>query len=93
MGGAAKKYERKLHITVSEDLDYESEFGGIFQKYAKAVALKEVKTSKMGSLYVLKYRLRLKAANTEKNLIDELRVKNANLPVSCNTLPDNDFYE
>ena len=42
----------------------------------------EVKTTGMGSLYRLSYRIELKDAKQDKAFIDELRIKNGNLEIS-----------
>ena len=39
----------------------------------------------MGSLYVITYQIRLLSAESEKALIDDLRVLNSNLPIVCCT--------
>lgn len=45
--------------------------------------LVNVKTSSMGSLFKLEYRIRLKDSGTEKDMIDELRCRNGNLEIMC----------
>ena len=42
----------------------------------------EVKTTAMGSLFRLSYRVEFKDIKQEKEFIDELRVKNGNLEIS-----------
>ena len=37
----------------------------------------------MGSLYRLTYRIRLRAGAGTKELLDELRLRNGNLEISC----------
>lgn len=78
-----QKLERDLRITVPEDLNYESELSPVLGKYTKSSSVLRVKTSDMGSLYVITYRIRLLSADQEKQLIDELRVINSNLPIVC----------
>jgi len=75
------QYACELRITVPDDLDYESQLSGILNTYAKTFQIVRIKTSRMGSLLEIRYKIRLRAANTEKKLIDDLRVKNGNLPV------------
>ena len=43
----------------------------------------------MGSLYKLEYRIKLKDAKLEKELIDEIRCRNGNLTVSIGRVPVN----
>jgi len=75
--------DRDFRVTVSDDLDYSREFKEIFDKHANNVKLLKIRTVKMGSLYELKYRLKLNDEQSEKQLIDEIRTKNSNLPISC----------
>ena len=42
-----------------------------------------MKTSNMGSLYELQYRVELKKGISVKQMMDEIRVRNGNLNVSC----------
>ena len=75
--------ERELRITIPEDLDYDGLFDDIFERYTDAVTLDHVKTSGMGTLYELRYRVRLRAAQTPKAFLDELRCRNGNLSIVC----------
>ncbi len=63
-------------------MDYTGAFDEIFSKYFSRVDLVTAKTVNMGSLYDLTYNVRLKAGAKEKELLDEIRVKNCNLKVS-----------
>ena len=73
---------KTLNITIPEDLDYPEVFEPILNKYASDCELTMVKTTNMGSLFRLSYRLTLKTAQKEKELIDELRCRNGNLEIS-----------
>ncbi len=75
------KYEKMLKITIPENLDYTEVFDEIFNKYADNVKLESVKTTNMGSMFDLKYRITLNKDIDEKKFIDELRVKNGNLRI------------
>ncbi|MBR0424218.1 DUF4956 domain-containing protein [Candidatus Saccharibacteria bacterium] len=74
--------EKVLKIVVPEDMDYTGAFDEIFSKYFSRVDLMTAKTVNMGSLYDLTYNVRLKTGAKEKELLDEIRVKNCNLKVS-----------
>ena len=74
--------ERMLRITVPEDLDYMGAFEDILAKAASKHELEEVKTTNMGSLCKLTYRVSLNPDVDEKQLIDAIRVRNGNLEVS-----------
>ena len=53
-----------------------------FQNFLKEHELVGVKTTGMGSMFNLSYRVVLKDAKKEKELIDELRIRNGNLEIS-----------
>ena len=73
--------ERVLKIVIPEDLDYDDAFKDVFEKYAIEARLVKMKTVNMGSLYKLTYDIRLKNGAKEKQLLDDIRVKNSNLKV------------
>jgi len=75
------KEEKILKITVPENLDYTNMFDDIFEKFTKGVKLEQVKTTNMGSLFELSYRITLMSDINEKEFIDELRVRNGNLKI------------
>lgn len=71
-----------LHITIPESLRYANEFDDLFGKYLKAHRLIQVKTTNMGSLYKLHYRVEMKDAKQGQAFIDELRCRNGNLEIA-----------
>lgn len=75
--------EREIRITVPEDLDFEGAFEEVLRKYAKSFELAETKTANMGSLYKLTYTAVLLPGVSTKQLLDEIRIRNGNLEVSC----------
>ena len=74
--------ERLLKVTIPESLDYGDIFDETFSHYTKEAEVVGVKTTNMGSMFKLSYRIVLKDAKEEKELIDELRTKNGNLEIS-----------
>ncbi len=74
--------KRVLRITVPEDLDYTGVFESLFPAYASHWELTQVKTSNMGSLYKLTYRIDLSDVSLEKEMIDKIRCRNGNLEIS-----------
>ena len=74
---------KSLKVTIPENLDYTNIFDDIFEKYAADIKLDHVKTTSMGSLYDLSYTIVQKNEKDEKKMIDELRCRNGNLPISC----------
>lgn len=75
--------ERSLKITIPENLDYEGIFDDVFEGYAKTARLERVRTTNLGSLFELQYQIRMKRGKKEKEMIDELRCRNGNLPIVC----------
>lgn len=76
---------KKLKIVVPEDVDYTTVFEDIFKKYTKSVTLLKVKTTGLGSMYELTYDVVIADVKLEKQLIDEIRIRNGNLTVMCST--------
>ena len=77
----AKAAERELRVTIPENLDYTEVFDDIMEKYTISHSLDRVKTTNMGSMYELRYRVMLKDEKQEKEFIDELRIRNGNLTI------------
>lgn len=75
--------DKTLKVSIPEDLDYCSVFDDLFMDHTTFFELVNVKTTNMGSLYQLEYRISLKDPRTEKRLLDEIRCRNGNLTVSC----------
>ena len=71
-----------LKITIPESLEYHDVFTETFAHYLKSNELMEVKTTAMGSLFKLSYKIKLKNINEEKDFIDDLRIKNGNLEIA-----------
>lgn len=71
-----------LHITVPESLHFSEAFNDLFAQYTKTCRLVKSKTSNMGSLYKLNYRLELKDAAKAQEFIDALRCRNGNLEIA-----------
>ena len=74
--------ERLLKVTVPESLEYTDMFDDTFAKYLKSVERLGVKTTGMGSMFRLSFRVRLKDPKQEKAFIDELRTRNGNLEIA-----------
>lgn len=73
---------KELKIIIPENLDYESAFESIFEAYTHSHELVMVKTIDMGSLYQLRYRLKLNKGVDVKHFIDDLRCRNGNLEIT-----------
>ncbi len=72
----------ELQITVPESLCFTDEFEDIFKEYTYKCKLTRTKTSNMGSLYKLFYKVELKDRKQMKEFIDKLRCRNGNLEIS-----------
>ena len=80
--GESSAREKRLTVLVPEDIDYTDVFDEIFAVYTSKNFLEKAKTTNMGSLFELVYRIELKEGVNEKEFIDKLRVKNGNLKVA-----------
>ena len=74
--------DKTVRITIPEDLDYAGVFDDLFDEYTAKHSLTAVKTTNMGSLFKLTYKITLKDASAEKEFIDKLRCRNGNLEIS-----------
>ena len=74
--------DQLLRITIPESLEYNGVFDDIFAHYLKKVENAGVKTTGMGSMFRLSYKVQLKNLAEEKAFIDELRTKNGNLEIA-----------
>ena len=72
-----------MEILEPESLDYTSVFDDIFTRYLTRCELVQVKTTNMGSLFKLEYRIVFREEGEEKNMIDQLRCRNGNLEILC----------
>ena len=81
--GKGDDTERILKITIPENLDYDGLFTDVFRRYLKSCALEQVKTTNMGTLYELQYRVVFRQAQISKAFLDELRCRNGNLNIVC----------
>ena len=74
--------DQLLRITIPESLEYNGVFDETFEHFLKSVEPVGVKTTGMGSMFRLSYKVQLKNPAEEKALIDELRTKNGNLEIA-----------
>ena len=81
--GAGAADERELKITIPEGLDFDGLFDDLFQKYTRSASLDRVKTTNMGTLYELCYKIVLRDAHETRAFLDELRTRNGNLNIVC----------
>lgn len=79
--GSEVPKERELRITIPEDLNYHGIFEDLFQKYTKSAYLERVKTTNMGTMYELSYRVELRNPEQDQEFMDALRCRNGNLSI------------
>ena len=76
------RQEKLLNITIPESLDYIRAFEEPFARYLSLAENVGVKTTGMGSMYRLSFRIRMKNPAEEKEMLDELRTRNSNLEIA-----------
>ncbi len=81
--GRESQEERILRVTIPENLDYDGLFDDLLGEYTRSWTLERVKTTNMGTLYELQYRILLPGGALLKALLDEIRCRNGNLNVVC----------
>ncbi|MDF2484644.1 MAG: hypothetical protein K0R46_812 [Herbinix sp.] len=86
--GVMRQKEKKLRITIPEDMNYQGAFEDIFTKYTNYAEIQKVRTSNMGTLFELSYDIIPKAEMNEKEFIDALRCRNGNLSIQL-SIKDN----
>ena len=77
-GGTGKR----LRILIPESLDYDGVFEPVMEKYCRYAHLGRIKTQDYGTLLELDYRVVLKDKRREKELIDQIRIRNGNLNIT-----------
>lgn len=77
-----------LEITIPETLNFADVFEDIFEEYTKKHRHIRTKTSNMGSLYKLFYKVELKDRRKMQEFIDKLRCRNGNLEISLSDSPE-----
>lgn len=73
--------EKKLRVTIPEDLDYTTVFDEVLGEYAEKYELVKVKSVNMGSMFRVSYLVTLKNPADEKKMLDDIRTRNGNLEV------------
>ncbi|MBR6072241.1 MAG: DUF4956 domain-containing protein [Acholeplasmatales bacterium] len=75
------KEDKMLRITIPESLEYNDVFKETFDEYLVESESIEVKTTGMGSMFKLSFRIKMKDSSKEKEMIDKLRILNGNLEI------------
>jgi len=80
----------QLKITIPENLDYDTVFDDVLNRYTLSWELVRVKTTNMGTLFELVYDITLPDGKMSKQFMDELRCLNSNLNILCGHESDKD---
>ncbi len=80
--GSKAQMQKTLKITIPENLNYEGLFDDLFHEYLLDFDLMGVKTTNLGTMFELTYIIRSKAGVVDKKLMDQIRMRNANLGVA-----------
>ncbi len=80
----AKVSYQQLTITVPEDLYTPDVFTSILRKYTNCYELANVKTTNMGTMFKLKYKIQFNEKENVKQFLNELRCRNGNLDINFN---------
>ncbi|MBO5617270.1 DUF4956 domain-containing protein [Pseudobutyrivibrio sp.] len=91
--GANSAEEKDLRVTIPENLDYSDIFDDLFEKYTKEHKQIAVRTTNMGSMYEINYRVKLLDEKDEKKFLDDIRMRNGNLTVICGRCDVNEAEE
>ena len=78
----AMREDKLLRITIPETLDYARVFDDIFAHYLTKAEPVGVKTTGMGSMFRLSFKIQMKDPQEEKAMVDELRTRNGNLEIA-----------
>ena len=80
--GQSGVQKRELKISIPESLDYDGLFDDVLTRYTKQWTLERVRTIDMGSVYQLSFFVTLPQDFQSRPMLDEIRTRNGNLPVS-----------
>lgn len=75
-----------LKVTVPENLNHESLFDDILKERTESYQLRQVETTNLGTMILYTFAIRSKTDTKDQDLLNEIRVRNANLKVSLTYL-------
>lgn len=73
--------QKTLKITIPENLNYSGAFEDILDTYTKSYTMTKIKTTDLGSLFELVYRVSMADGIDEQQFLNELRTRNGNLTI------------
>lgn len=75
-----------LKVTVPENLNHENLFDDILNEKTEYFQLRQVETTNLGTMILYTFAIRSKTDTKDQELLNEIRVRNANLKVSLSYL-------
>lgn len=87
--GVSKQKEKRLKVTVPEDMNYQGAFDDLFAKYTNHCEMQKVRTTNMGTLFEISYDVIMKEGISEKEFIDMLRCRNGNMTIQLGVKDNN----
>lgn len=83
-----KTINKTLKITIPENLNYQGAFDDILQKYTEKYSLEKIKTTDLGSLFEVCYKVTMLKDRNEQEFLNELRCRNGNLTIILAVAPN-----
>ncbi len=80
---------QQLKITIPEDLYTVNVFSDILEKYTSSYELLTVKTTSMGTMFQLDFKVKFDESQDLKKFLNELRCRNGNLDINFNLIVNN----
>ncbi len=80
---------QQLKITIPEDLYTVNVFSDILEKYTDSYELLTVKTTSMGTMFQLDFKVKFDESQDLKKFLNELRCRNGNLDINFNLIVNN----
>ncbi|SIT91938.1 DUF4956 domain-containing protein [Edaphobacillus lindanitolerans] len=85
-GYARGKHMQILKVTVPETMNHEGLLDGILDEFTVSHELRQVETTDLGTMILYTYAIQGKPDTADRDLLDRVREKNANLKVSLTYL-------
>ncbi|AXI00599.1 DUF4956 domain-containing protein [Sporosarcina sp. PTS2304] len=75
-----------LKVTVPENLNHENLFDDILEEKTEFFQLRQVETTNLGTMILYTFAIRSKTDTKDQDLLNDIRIRNANLKVSLSYL-------
>src|SRR5690625_1885312 len=75
-----------LKVTVPENINHENMLDDVFHEFTESHVLRQVETTNLGTMILYTYAIRRKSDVRDKDFLDQIRERNANLKVSLTYL-------